>query len=303
MSALLRGEIVALESVCCLGRSRRDLGDLASLAESIKQIGLLNPPVVRPAPEGYALVAGHRRIEALRLLGWTDIPVSVALDADDQLTALRMERDENTERLLLAPSEAVAEGRKIEALERVAAKSRQQSGLRRGTEPPRVSDSDAREKPRRAKSAAAEAVGMKRDRYAAAAKVVDAAEDPKSPPSVRQAAAKAVEQMDATGNVAAAVRAVEAAQHAAAIDTVIEVARKRVPEALAEVERKRLRARWSKSLAGAAALATFNAEAIASVLTDDEIAAARAACTSMTAVINDIEKSRRGLRLVGSANA
>jgi ParB-like nuclease domain len=55
-------------------RARRDLGDVASLAESIEQLGLLNPVVVTPDGE---LIAGERRVEAFRLLGRSEIPACV----------------------------------------------------------------------------------------------------------------------------------------------------------------------------------------------------------------------------------
>jgi hypothetical protein len=49
-------------------RFRRDLGDVSSLAESVAEIGLLQPIVV--SPDGQ-LVAGARRIEAFKQLGRT----------------------------------------------------------------------------------------------------------------------------------------------------------------------------------------------------------------------------------------
>lgn len=57
---------------------RTDLGDLEDLARSIAQLGLLQPLVARPKEEGrYELLAGHRRLEALRRLGWSEAPVVV----------------------------------------------------------------------------------------------------------------------------------------------------------------------------------------------------------------------------------
>jgi len=52
-------------------RYRKDLGNLRTLAESIEEVGLLHPVVV--TPEG-RLVAGQRRLEACRMLGWTEVP-------------------------------------------------------------------------------------------------------------------------------------------------------------------------------------------------------------------------------------
>lgn len=48
-------------------RYRKDLGDLRPLADSIAEVGLLHPIVV--TAEGL-LIAGQRRLEACRLLGW-----------------------------------------------------------------------------------------------------------------------------------------------------------------------------------------------------------------------------------------
>ncbi len=55
-------------------RHRKDLGDLQSLADSIQEIGLLHPIVVTEDGE---LIAGERRLEACKLLGWEEIPVSI----------------------------------------------------------------------------------------------------------------------------------------------------------------------------------------------------------------------------------
>jgi hypothetical protein len=56
-------------------RYRKEVGDLQSLADSIAEVGLLHPIVV--TSEGL-LIAGWRRLEACRKLGWTEIPVTVA---------------------------------------------------------------------------------------------------------------------------------------------------------------------------------------------------------------------------------
>lgn len=55
-------------------RHRKELGDVGALAASIKDIGLLHPIVV--TPDG-RLIAGERRIEACKRLGWLEIPVRV----------------------------------------------------------------------------------------------------------------------------------------------------------------------------------------------------------------------------------
>lgn len=50
-------------------RARQDYGDLKELAASIKQVGQLQPIIVRKAKGGYVIIAGLRRTRACRLLG------------------------------------------------------------------------------------------------------------------------------------------------------------------------------------------------------------------------------------------
>ena len=111
-----------LDAIKITGRHRKDMGDLESLAASIREVGLLHPPAVTP---DNTLVAGHRRIEAARLLGWTEIPVTVVADLNDAHTLLTAERDENTCREDMKPSEKVALGEELAAMERPAARERQ----------------------------------------------------------------------------------------------------------------------------------------------------------------------------------
>ena len=90
--------------------------DLCSLADSIGEVGLLRPVVV--TPEG-RLIAGQRRVEACRLLGWAEVPVTVV----DLYQAARGEAHENFVRKDLLPSEIVALKRAIEPLERREARA------------------------------------------------------------------------------------------------------------------------------------------------------------------------------------
>jgi ParB family transcriptional regulator, chromosome partitioning protein len=86
-------------------------GELAELATSIRENGLLQPIVVRPKPgDGviqWELVAGERRWRACTRLGWKEIPASVR-DVDDR-TLLVLAMVENLQRSGLSPLEE-AEG-------------------------------------------------------------------------------------------------------------------------------------------------------------------------------------------------
>jgi ParB family transcriptional regulator, chromosome partitioning protein len=78
--------------------------DLADLAASLRENGLLQPIVVRPAPDGggarWELVAGERRWRAGMRLGWKEIP-AVVRDVDDR-TLLVLALVENLQRAALA---------------------------------------------------------------------------------------------------------------------------------------------------------------------------------------------------------
>ncbi len=79
-------------------RRRVDETKVRELADSIRRIGLLNPITVTPEKK---LVAGEHRLEACRLLGWTEIETHV-LQGDEQLRRLA-EIDENLVRNDLDP--------------------------------------------------------------------------------------------------------------------------------------------------------------------------------------------------------
>jgi ParB-like chromosome segregation protein Spo0J len=110
-------------------RHRRDLGDIAALASSIADVGLLQPPAIT---HGGNLIAGMRRLEAVKHLGWATVPVHIVAGLDEALDAIRGERDENIQRKPFSISEAVSVGREIEHLEKLAAQERQQAGRKRG---------------------------------------------------------------------------------------------------------------------------------------------------------------------------
>lgn len=79
---------------------------LAELVHSIKEIGLLQPIVVRPSKTGYELVAGERRLRASKKAGLKTIPALIRQTADDQM--LRDALLENLHRSNLTPLEEAA---------------------------------------------------------------------------------------------------------------------------------------------------------------------------------------------------
>ncbi len=83
--------------------------ELRELRESIKAAGLLQPVTVRKLASGmgYELIAGERRLRAVKSLGWARIP-AIVRDYDDQ-TTLALALVENLQREDLNPIEE-AEG-------------------------------------------------------------------------------------------------------------------------------------------------------------------------------------------------
>lgn len=61
---------------------------LEELADSIRQVGLIQPLVVRRMPDGYELVAGERRLRACKLLGMREVPCLVEETMVDQESAM-----------------------------------------------------------------------------------------------------------------------------------------------------------------------------------------------------------------------
>src|SRR5690242_7033054 len=84
-------------------RREFDPAALAELEASIKANGLLQPVTVRRKGEGYELIAGERRLRAVRNLDWKDVP-AVVRDFDDQ-TMLVLALVENLQRTDLNPIE------------------------------------------------------------------------------------------------------------------------------------------------------------------------------------------------------
>lgn len=92
--------------------------EFTRLVESIATNGLLMPLLVRPAADGeyFLLVAGERRLRALRTLGWVEAPVLVRHLTDQE--ARRAALLENTDRAdLTVPEEAIAAAEHIAAFE------------------------------------------------------------------------------------------------------------------------------------------------------------------------------------------
>ena len=94
----------------------RDDEAMTETVESIKMVGITNPLIVRPDPDGgYEIISGHRRHHAAELAGLDTLPVIVR-ELDDDAAVIMMV-DSNIQRENILPSErAYAYKMKMEAI-------------------------------------------------------------------------------------------------------------------------------------------------------------------------------------------
>lgn len=109
--------------------------ELESLARSIEREGLLQPVLVRRTPNGYELIAGERRLQAVKSLGKSHIP-AIVRDGSDTQSAL-WALIENLQRQDLSFFEEAAA---IEALIQVWGINQEEAALRLGRSQPAVAN-------------------------------------------------------------------------------------------------------------------------------------------------------------------
>ncbi|MDG4574451.1 MAG: ParB/RepB/Spo0J family partition protein [Defluviicoccus sp.] len=100
--------VLALDEIRVGPRYRHDMGDLRALADSMNELGLLQPIGVTA---DFALVFGERRLRAARMLGWTTIAARIV----DVPSIVAGEYAENEVRKDFTPSERVAIAEAIRA--------------------------------------------------------------------------------------------------------------------------------------------------------------------------------------------
>ena len=118
--------LIDINKVTVGKRIRKDYGDIASLAHDIQDRGLINPPVVTP---DYELIAGERRLEAMKKLDYKQIEVRV-MSVEDQEHQLKIEISENEERKEFTYSEKMDYAKQLERIEAKKAKDRKRSKLK-----------------------------------------------------------------------------------------------------------------------------------------------------------------------------
>ena len=104
--------LINIDDIKIKRRVRKDLGDLENLKDSLRRYGLLSPITINSKNE---LVAGQRRLESAKQLGWTTINANV-IDVEDKIGQLEMELEENTQRLPFTDEELLAGYNALEKL-------------------------------------------------------------------------------------------------------------------------------------------------------------------------------------------
>lgn len=187
-------DLVRIDSIKVQGRHRKDFGDLTDLVTSIKDIGLLQPVLTT---DDLHLIAGERRLRACQQIGMEEIPVRIVSSITDARDLLVAERDENTCRKEMTMSEKVSLAKAIEEMEKPKAAERQASQeFGRGVDNLGAAAPKLQNEDQRSDAIAAQAVGVSRDTFRRASRVIDAADDADETPEVRAKAAELVQGMD-----------------------------------------------------------------------------------------------------------
>lgn len=95
---------ISPDSVVIKKRIRKDLGDIDGLMESMRRHGQFHPIIIT---RRYELIAGYRRLQAARRLGWTGIQ-AVIVDRESEDMKLEIEIEENIQRQNLSADEIAA---------------------------------------------------------------------------------------------------------------------------------------------------------------------------------------------------
>jgi ParB/RepB/Spo0J family partition protein len=198
--------MISISAVRVEDRHRADVGDLGDLAESLRELGQLQPIVVT---SDLRLIAGARRLAAAQSLGWIEIEAKIAHGLSDAATLLRAERDENTCRKSFTPTEehslyeallvlqsSMTSQAPIDNVEEESAKEANTSLTTRGT---------------RERQTAAEIATGRAGRHKTLEKIGEVkriAEDQSHSDRLRQKAHEALAEMDRTGVIESSHRRV-----------------------------------------------------------------------------------------------
>ena len=116
--------LIDITKIKTKNRIRKDFGNIQELADDIKQNGLINPPVVIAETDGtFTLLAGERRLRAMKSLGYRQVEVRTWGSLTDE-QKLNIEISENEVRKDFSKAERVEYARRLEKIESVKARER-----------------------------------------------------------------------------------------------------------------------------------------------------------------------------------
>lgn len=105
--------LIKISDVKVKKRVRKDLGDLSSLKDSLRTFGLLNPITIN---SNYELIAGERRLEAAKAIGWESINATMIAAPVNKINQLEMELEENNQRKEFTDEELLEGYKRLERL-------------------------------------------------------------------------------------------------------------------------------------------------------------------------------------------
>ena len=100
---------IPIKDIKVKSRIREDLGDIDALADSMQHYGQISPIVIS---KKNVLIAGGRRLEAAKILGWTEIEAVVS-NVSGELKELELEIEENRSRKGFSDAESEKAAKKI----------------------------------------------------------------------------------------------------------------------------------------------------------------------------------------------
>lgn len=118
--------LIEIDKIVVNDRIRKDFGNIEELANDIKENGLINPPVI--TPDTYELIAGERRLRAMKSLGYKQIEVR-PMSIKNAEHALNLEISENETRKDFSKAERIDYARRLERIESLKAKERMDAGV------------------------------------------------------------------------------------------------------------------------------------------------------------------------------
>jgi len=104
--------LVQISDIKVKKRIRKDMGDIPALADSMRRFGQISPILIT---KNNVLIAGGRRLEAARNLGWSTINAVVA-EIPDEVSKLEYELEENIQRRNFSQTETIEAAKRIYSL-------------------------------------------------------------------------------------------------------------------------------------------------------------------------------------------